>query len=184
VPVVAREAIRYPVCMAFRAQDLHDLDVAVEIRVETRRDAKSTRSTIVWVVVDRGQVFVRSVLGTRGRWYQEALATPEVVIDDAGRRLEARAVPVHDADSVQRVTDALKRKYADRPTGLAPMLDTEATEANFRLDPRTADERALQAPAYLDSNEPSELGGPVEIGLLDAGPALDENVVLQPHKSA
>ena len=182
--VDARRVIRYPLPMAFRTQDLHDLDVAVEIRLETHRGRNSTRSTIIWIVVDRGEVFVRSVRGTAGRWYQEALATPEVTIDDAGRRLESRAVPVNDADSVQRVTDALKRKYASHPDGLGPMLMAKATEANLRLDPRTPDEPALEAPAYLGSDEPSDLGAAVEVGLLDAGPPLEENVVLQPHKSA
>ena len=170
--------------MAFRPQDLHDLDVADEVRIETRRDAKSTRSTVIWIVVDKGEVFVRSVRGDRGRWYQEALATPEVRIDDAGRRLEARAVAANDPDSRRRVDAALKRKYPGRDDGLPPMLTPEAQAANLRLDPRTADETSLEGPAYLDADEPSDLGLPVEVGLLDAGPAMDERVVLQPHKPA
>jgi hypothetical protein len=170
--------------MSFRPEDLHDLDTAVEVRIETFRDAKSTRSTVIWVVVDQGEVFVRSVLGLRGRWYQEALANPEVTIDDAGRRLEAVAVPVNDPDSRLRVDAALRRKYAESASGFPPMLTPEARTANLRLDARVADEASLQAPAYLDAEEPSELGMPVEIGMLDAGPAIEERVALQPHKSA
>ena len=133
------------------------------------------------MVVDNGQIFVRSVRGERGVWYKEALATPAVTIDDRGRRLEATAVPVHDADSIRRVSEALQRKYA-RDEGLAEMLEASSLDATFRLEPRTADEVPLEAPAFLGADEPSELGPPVDVSLLDAGPPVDESVILQPHK--
>src|SRR5207302_260865 len=138
-PVAPVRLIGYPLAMAFRPQDLHDFDIAREIRIETHTPEHSTRSTIIWVVVDNGQIFVRSVRGERGVWYKEALATPAVTIDDRGRRLEATAVPVHDADSIRRVSEALQRKYA-RDEGLAEMLEASSLDATFRLEPRTADE--------------------------------------------
>src|SRR5207248_2171392 len=104
-------------------------------------------------------------------------------IDDRGRRLEATAVPVHDADSIRRVSEALQRKYA-RDEGLAEMLEASSLDATFRLEPRTADEVPLEAPAFLGADEPSELGPPVDVSLLDAGPPGDESVILQPHKPA
>ena len=168
--------------MAFRPEDLRDLDHAVEVRIETRRDEKSTRSTVIWIVVDNGDVFVRSVNGTAGRWYRESVANPAVTIDDGGRRLEARAVPVHDPDSVRRVNEALERKYASSTDGLPPMLTPAALDGTFRLEPRQAGESALEAPAYLGDNEPSELGPAVDVAMLDAGPAIEERVALQPHK--
>jgi hypothetical protein len=169
--------------MPFRPQDLHDLDVAREIKIETRDDRDVVRATIIWIVVDKNELFVRSVRGERGRWYRDALATPEVTINDNGRRLEVRAIPVRDADSVRRINEALKRKYA-KDDGYDEMLVPEVLTANFRLEPRFADEGTLEAPAYLGADEPSELGPPVEISPLDAGPAIEENVILQPHKSA
>jgi hypothetical protein len=169
--------------MPFRPQDLHDLDVAREIRIETRRKDGRIRSTVIWIVVDGGEVFVRSVRGEAGKWYQEALEEPYVEVDDRGRRLEARAVPVRDPDSIRRIDEALKRKYAG-DGGFDEMFQPAAVEANLRLDPRIAGESALEAPAYLGADEPSELGPPVEVGLLDGGPAIEENVLLQPHKSA
>jgi hypothetical protein len=167
--------------MPFRPQDLHDFDIAREIRIETHIGDHSTRSTTIWVVVDNGQMFIRSVRGPKGVWYQEALANPDVIIDDRGRRLEARAVPVHDAESIRRVSDALRRKYAN-DEGLAEMLDPDLLDATFRLEPRTPDEMPLEAPAFLGADEPSELGPPVDVSLLDAGPPVDESVLLQPHK--
>jgi hypothetical protein len=168
--------------MAFRPQDLHDLDTAHEVRIETHRPDGSTRSVVIWIVVDKGEVFVRSVRGAAGRWYQEALAEPAVTIDDSGRRLEARAIPVHDANSIRRVSDALQHKYKGAD-GLAEMLVPGILDATLRLEPRSPDERPLEAPAYLGADEPSELGPPVEVGMLDAGGPIDESVLLQPHKS-
>ena len=168
--------------MPFRPEDLHDFDTAQEVRVETHPGHDMVRSTVIWIMVDRGEVFVRSVRGTRGRWYQDVLANPNLTVDDKGRRLETRAIPVHDADSTRRVNDALNRKYHGTD-GLAEMLVPEALDATLRLEPRMDYERALEAPAYLGADEPSELGPPVEVGLLDAGPAIDESILLQPHKS-
>lgn len=168
--------------MSFRPEDLHDFDTAREVRIETHTDGDKTRSTVMWIVVDRGEVFVRSVRGIGGRWYQDALDNPAVTIVDGGRRLEARAVPVHDADSNRRMTDHLNTKYAGAD-GLAEMLTPAALEATFRLDPRSDQEQPLEAPAFLGSDEPSELGPAVDVSLLDGGQPVEESVLLQPHKS-
>jgi len=167
--------------MPFRPQDLHDLDTAREIRIETHGDHDVVHSTVIWIVVDKGDVFVRSVKGDQGRWYREALANPNVSLDDAGRRLEVKAVPVHDPDSIGRINEALERKYA-KDDGYDEMLVPDVLASNLRLEPRFADETTLEAPAYLGADEPSELGPPVEVSPLDAGPAIEENVILQPRK--
>jgi hypothetical protein len=167
--------------MGFRPEDLHDFDIAREVRVETHRGDGKTRSTVIWVVVDRGEMFVRSVRGADGQWYQDALDHPDVTLDDSGRRLEARAIPVHDEESNRRVSEGIQRKYAG-DEGLDEMLRPPALDATFRLEPRRANEEALQAPAFLDSEERSELGPPVEVAMLDGGPAIDESIILQPHK--
>ena len=168
--------------MPFRPQDLHDLDTVREIRIETEGDRHTTHSTIIWIVVDKGDVFVRSVKGDQGRWYREALANPNVTLNDNGRRFECNAVPVHDPDSIRRINEALERKYA-KDEGYDEMLVPDVLGANLRLEPRFANESALEAPAYLGADEPSELGPPVEVAMLDAGPAIPEDVILQPHKS-
>jgi hypothetical protein len=168
--------------MPFRPEDLHDLDVAQEIRIETDTDKKSIRSTVIWIVVDRGEVFVRSVRGETGRWYREALQNPNVTLNDAGRRLPVTAIAVRDADSIQRINDGLKRKYVGQD-GYDDMFTPNVLNANFRLEPRFADEQPLEAPDLLDVEE-SELGPPVAVSMLDAGPELEENIILQPHKSA
>jgi len=169
--------------MPFRPQDLHDFATAQEIRVQTRRQDGAIRSTVIWVVVDNDQIFVRSVNGGGGIWYQEALDSGQATLDDQGRHLETKVIPVHDADSITRVTEALKHKYAGVP-GLDEMIRPPALDATFRLDPLYDGEGALEAPAYLGSDEESELGPPVEIGMLDSGGPISEDVILQPQKPA
>jgi hypothetical protein len=170
--------------MRFRQTDLHDLEVAREVRIETQAASGVVHSTIVWVVVDDGEVFVRSVRGERGRWFQEALVDDLVTINDVGRRLEARAVQLTDAATIARIDAALARKYTGDP-GYDSMIKPEAQQANLRLEPRTEGEIPLEAPAYLGDDEPSEIHGhPIEVGLLDGGAPVDQDVLLQPHKPA
>jgi hypothetical protein len=123
------------------------------------------------------------VKGGSGVWYQEALDSGEATLDDQGRHLEAKVIPVHDADSISRVTAAIQQKYAGVP-GLDEMVRPPALDATIRLDPLFEGEGALEAPAYLGSDEPSELGPPVEIGMLDSGGPIAEGVILQPQKPA
>jgi len=169
--------------MPYRDSDLHDLDIAQEIRIETHRHDGNVRSTVIWVVVDGGDVFVRSVRGDAGRWYEEALADANITINDSGLRLEGHAVPVHDPASIARIDAGLKRKYTG-VDGFESMFDPAVVGANFRIDPTSAGEIPLQAPEFLDADGPSELGPAIEVGMLDAGPAIEENIILQPHKSA
>src|SRR5687768_11966825 len=101
--------------MPFSSDDLELLANEEEVRIETRAADGTARRTIIWIVVDGGDVFVRSVRGPRGRWYREALVDPDVTIHADGRRILARAIHAPDADSIARTTAALQRKYAADP---------------------------------------------------------------------
>lgn len=169
--------------MSFRQTDLHDLDIAREVRIETRDGGGDIHSTIVWIVVDGGEVFVRSVRGELGRWWREAMDHRQVTIDDAGRRLAGILVPAGDADSIARVDAALTRKYAN-DEGYDSMLDDESRRTTARIEPQFPDEVPLEAPAYLGADEPSELGDPIDVSMLDGGAAIPESVILQPRKPA
>ena len=119
--------------MGFTPDDLRLLDETSEVHIETRRGDRTYR-TVIWIVVEDGEVFVRSVRGGSGRWYQRARAEPEVVVHAAGRQIRARAHPAPDDDSVERTSAALRRKY--RPGGsLNSMLRQEVLETTMRLDP-------------------------------------------------
>ena len=120
--------------MSFSADDLALLDRSEEVDIETRAPGGDPHRAIIWVVVDAGDVFVRSVRGERGRWNREAVANPAVALLVGGRRLTATAIPASDPDSVERVSDALRRKSAADPA-LATMLREHTLPTTLRLEP-------------------------------------------------
>ncbi|HUG09008.1 MAG TPA: nitroreductase/quinone reductase family protein [Acidimicrobiia bacterium] len=119
--------------MGFTPDDLLLLEETREVRIETRRGDRTYR-TVIWVVVDDGAVFVRSVRGESGRWYERVLADPDVVLHVAGRQIAARAESAADDESVELTSAALRRKY---PPGqsLDSMLRPEVLDTTLRLDP-------------------------------------------------
>jgi hypothetical protein len=118
--------------MSFDPDDLLLMDETPEVQIETRR-VDQTYRTVIWIVVNDGEVFIRSVRGDSGKWFQRARAQPEVVIHAEGRRIPARAHLATDEDSVERTSAALRRKY--RPGGsLDAMLRPHTLETTLRLD--------------------------------------------------
>jgi hypothetical protein len=121
--------------MSLPPDDVALLEASVEIEIETRAAADAAaHRTIIWVVTDGSDVFVRSVNGARARWYREATAWPEVALHADGRRIAARALPAADGSSVARTSAALERKYAGDPD-LGSMLVPEILDTTIRLEP-------------------------------------------------
>ena len=112
------------------------IDAAREVDIETRHgeDAPIHRTTI-WAVVDDGEVYVRSLRGTSGRWYRELTAEPEAVVHAGGDSFPVRAVQAADPESVQRASDALRRKYSDSRSHDS-MLASDILDTTVRLEPR------------------------------------------------
>ncbi len=107
-----------------------------EVAIETRAgpDAPAHRTTI-WVVVDGGAAYVRSVRGVRGRWYREATAYPEVVVYAGERRLPAHVEPVSDPAAIARVSDAFLHKYPQWPNDARAMVRDEVLPTTLHLHP-------------------------------------------------
>jgi hypothetical protein len=119
--------------MRLSADQLDQIDAAQEVLIETRAGQRRFRA-IIWVVVDEGEVFVRSYLGRSGRWYQRALADPEVSLIVGSDRHRFRAEPATDPESVERTSNGFRRKY--RPgRSLDAMIRPEVLETTIRLDP-------------------------------------------------
>ena len=110
-----------------------------EVEIETRAgpDAPAHRVTI-WVVVDGDAAYVRSVRGTRGRWYREARAFPQAVLHVGGRTLPVHIETVSDGATIARVSEALLRKYARWPNDARAMVRDEVLETTLRLQPAEA----------------------------------------------
>ena len=117
--------------MSFDKDFVDQVDKAREIDIETGRRG---RKTIIWIVVDGGQVYVRSVRGDGGKWYQRLKASPEGALHLGGKRVEFRAVPVTDADEIERVSEALRRKYRTSKSSLAMMLEPKTLPTTLRLE--------------------------------------------------
>jgi hypothetical protein len=121
--------------MRFSDAELALLDETRDIRIETSAPDGGTHRTIIWIMVDGGEVFVRSVNGSTARWYREATAEPAIDIHAASRTLAATALPATDPDSVRRTNDALTRKYAGSG-GYESMLKPDVFDTTLRLIPR------------------------------------------------
>ncbi len=119
--------------MPLEISQLTLLDESKEVRIRTRVGDR-TFTTIIWIVVSNDVVFVRSVDGEKGRWYQRALVDPDVDIIADGQEISFRAVHVDDSDEIGEVTGALRAKY--RPGGsLDRMTRDEVLRTTLRLEP-------------------------------------------------
>jgi hypothetical protein len=108
---------------------------AREVEIETRRRSGQSVRTIIWVVADGGRVYVRSVLAGKGQWFRRLQADPTGVLHLGGHAVPVRAVPVEDPAEVERVSAALRRKYAQQADSLARMLEPETLPTTLRLEP-------------------------------------------------
>ncbi len=126
--------MRYAPGMPFDQSVLDLLDRTQEVEIETRTPGGATNRTILWIVADGGDVFVRSYRGPSARWYSEALADRLVVIHTGDRRLDARVVPAGDPKSIARTSAALGRTYAGDPATPA-MVRSDVLDTTLRLDP-------------------------------------------------
>ena len=119
--------------MSLTAEQLQEIGEAREVVIESRRGDRVI-GTVIWVVVGSDDVYVRSVRGESGRWYQRALADPEVALRVGDARFEFTAVPANDPDSIESASEALSAKYRGR--SLEMMLLPETLGTTLRLAPR------------------------------------------------
>jgi hypothetical protein len=116
-----------------------DADVLRELRamqeVGTRSEKHPNAAVVIWVVVADEEVFVRSVRGTKGRWYGDLAAGGPATLEFAGRQLEVHAIPVSDPAAVARAGHEYLRKYQPRPYAQA-MVRSDVLLTTLRLEPR------------------------------------------------
>ena len=120
--------------MALTDEQLTLLDETQEVHVRTH-SGDDSKKTIIWIVVSDGEVYVRSVRGDDGNWYQRALADPRVEIIADGDVLEFIARPVERTAEISAVSNALRSKYSPG-SSLDAMVRTEVLDTTLRLEPR------------------------------------------------
>jgi len=123
--------------VTFGQSDREAIAAAREVRIETRSRSGEVHTTIIWTAEHDGELYIRSYLGPRGRWYREAIADPAVAILVDGRRVEARAVPAADPVSIEACSAGLMAKYR-RSQSLRAMLVDEVLPTTLRLEPAPA----------------------------------------------
>ena len=119
--------------MRFSQEDLAVLEATPEVEIETTAADGGIHRTIIWIVVDGSDVFIRSYRGPSARWYREVRGRPEVAIHVDGRRIPARAVCACDEDAIRRTSEGLACKYPADPATPA-MLRDEVLDTTLRLD--------------------------------------------------
>ena len=109
----------------------------LEIEIITARDEQAPRhSTVIWPVVDdQGRVLVRSVRGTRGRWFREAVVNPEVAVVARGREIPATALIASDEERIAAASEGYRAKYR-RGASVDAMLQDDVLETTLELVPR------------------------------------------------
>ncbi len=120
--------------MTFSAPDLAAIAAAEEIRIETTAADGTAHRTIIWIMVDKDDVSVRSVNGPDARWYREATASGEVALHVDGRRIPARVEPAADPDRVAACSAAIEEKYRGDPS-VRSMLQPETLPTTLRVVP-------------------------------------------------
>jgi hypothetical protein len=99
--------------MLFDAATLSTLNATQEVGIRAGGD--NARPVIIWVVVVKDAVFVRSVRGARGKWYVAARDSGRAILEINGRRFPVRVSPVADPAMVEAVSQAFLAKYATSP---------------------------------------------------------------------
>jgi hypothetical protein len=117
----------------FDAQTLGELRDVQEVRIRTEKHPKS--AVVIWVVLADDEVFVRSWLGAKGRWYRDLAAGGPVTLEFAGRRLAVQASPARDQDAVTRASREFLRKY-HRSSHAQEMVRSDTWPTTLRLEPR------------------------------------------------
>jgi hypothetical protein len=117
----------------FDADTLRELRDFQEVAIRTEKHPES--AVVIWVVVADDEVFVRSVRGSKGRWYRDLATGGSATLELARRRLAVQALPATDADSTTRASREYLRKY--QPSHYAQaMVRAEVLPATLRLEPR------------------------------------------------
>ena len=116
-----------------------DADILRELRdlqeVAIRTEKHPNAAVVIWVVVADEEVFVRSVRGSRGRWYRDLAAGGPATLEFAGRQVAVQAIPVSDPAAVARASQEYLRKYQPSPYAQS-MVRSDVLPTTLRLEPR------------------------------------------------
>jgi len=113
-----------------KLRELRDLQ---EVAIRTEKHPNT--AVVIWVAVADEEVFVRSVRGTKGRWYRDLAAGGPATLEFAGRQLAVQAIAVSNPTAVARASQEYLQKYQPSPYAQA-MVRSDVLPTTLRLEPR------------------------------------------------
>ena len=116
----------------FDQETLRKLHDRKEVAIRTTKHPGS--AVTIWVVVSSTDVFIRSVRGTKGRWYRDLANGGPATLEFDNKKLAVQAVPATDAGSIERANQEFLSKYRSSPYS-ASIVRPEVLETTLRLDP-------------------------------------------------
>jgi hypothetical protein len=119
----------------FGTETLGKLRDRHEVAIRTGKHPDS--AVTIWVVVSGSEVFVRSVRGTKGRWYRDLAGGGPAALEFNGDRLAVQAVPATDADSIKSASREFLTKYRTSPYAQS-IVRPEVLQTTLRLEPPAA----------------------------------------------
>ncbi|MEO8632454.1 MAG: DUF2255 family protein [Chloroflexota bacterium] len=120
---------------AFTPELIKSFDETGVVEIETVSPEGTKHLMKIWLVVVNGVPYVRSVRGTKGRWYRELLARGEGAIVVRGKRTPVKAKRDSTKAAIDGTSDALRRKYKTSGASLDSMLRADVLDTTVRLEP-------------------------------------------------
>jgi hypothetical protein len=117
----------------FDADTLRELHDVRELAIRTGKHPET--AVVIWVVAAEDEIFVRSVHGSKGRWYRDLAAGGLATLELPGHRLKVQAIPESDPAAIARASREYVRKYQPSPYAQA-MVKSEILSTTLRLEPR------------------------------------------------
>jgi hypothetical protein len=122
--------------MAWTSDQLNRIGDAEELEITSyRSDGTLRRWVTIWAVRVGDGVYVRSVFGTDGGWYRNAIQSGAARIRVSDVETDVTLESVRDASVDDEVSDAYRAKYHSQPSDLRPILEPVATQTTTRLRP-------------------------------------------------
>ena len=149
---------------------IFDADILRELQeVAIRTEKHPNTAVVIWVAVADEEIFVRSVRGTKGRWYRDLPAGDPATLEFAGRQVAVQAIPVSDplrspgpAKNIRGSTSrAPTRRRWCAPTSCRPHCGSNRADQPPIVSQGSILERGCNNSPSLES--PHQCGRPVHI---------------------
>ncbi len=122
--------------MSNTAEDLEHFERTPIVHIVTTNDAGHEVITPIWAVVSRGHAYIRNGYGPGSKWFARVLRGHAAEFVAGERRIPVTAEPIIDPDTLDRVDDAYREKYAATPEPLEMVLAAGPRGDTLQITPQ------------------------------------------------